>query len=292
MKYNKRVKNNLKSRLFRKIVEENHNKLSEKTGYFSVFLNDTISNNIQVTGLYESEILIPIFKILSDQFNFINCTAIDVGANIGNHTVFFSDFFKKVISYEPNPITYKLLSVNTYFLQNVEVNNFGLSDTSKELNLSVLKGNIGGSSATINHNSGINHKIELIKLDDLNENVTGNIALIKIDVEGMEEKVLMGAKNTINKYRPIILFELWSSSFENRTSSTIRFLENAGYNMYILTESHYSNNKWLRRLKRVPLMVTNGSLSHSLLKIDMINEKDYSIIIAIHNSKINANIIT
>lgn len=93
MKYNTIVKNYLKFKLFRKFVEENHKKLSEKTGYFSVFLNDTVSNVVQVTRLYESEILIPLFKILSKQFDFTNSTALDVGANIGNHTVFFSDFF-------------------------------------------------------------------------------------------------------------------------------------------------------------------------------------------------------
>ena len=288
MKYNTRVKNNLKFRLFRKLVEKNHQFLQDKTGYFSVFLNDTVSNAVQVTRLYESEILIPLFEILSDQFDLINSTAIDVGANIGNHTIFFSEFFKKVLSFEPNPITYKVLSVNTYFLQNVEVHNFGLSDTENYLTLSVSKGNIGGSSASINYNSDIHHQIKVIKLDDFKENVTGNIALIKIDVEGMEKQVLMGAKNTINNHRPIILFELWSSSFENGTSSTVQFLENAGYLMYILTESHYSSNKWLRRLKRIPLMITNGSLAYTLLKPDTITEKNYSLIIAIHNSRISS----
>lgn len=289
MKYNIRVKNYLKFKLFRMLVGKNHSILSEKTGYFSVFLDDSVSNSVQVTGLYESEILIPLFNILLKQFNFTSTTAVDIGANIGNHTVFFSDFFKKVHSFEPNPMSYKLLSINTFFLKNVEVHNLGLADTSLKVNLSVLRKNIGGSSAVTDYSSGINHQVNLIKLDEFLSNDSDHIALIKIDVEGMENPVLQGAANTIKKHLPIILFEQLKSSFENGLSITVQLLDNEGYYLYLLKESHYSNNKWLKRLKRVPLMITSKSLRYSLIRTDGIKPDDYPMIIAIHSSKIRLN---
>ena len=45
---------------------------------------------------------------------------------------------------------------------------------------------IGGSSTTNNHDSGLNHRIEVIRLDDYHE-LPKNVDLIKIDVEGMEK---------------------------------------------------------------------------------------------------------
>lgn len=68
-------------------------------------------------------------------------------------------------------------------------------------------------------------------LDELN---LSNIGFIKIDVEGMEEKVLRGGVGTIvrNNYPPI-LFELWNVGFYNMTQekhdSLKNFLESLGY---------------------------------------------------------------
>ena len=46
--------------------------------------------------------------------------ALDVGANIGNHTVRFSaPKFEKVYCYEPNKVAFYLLSINTKPLSNV-----------------------------------------------------------------------------------------------------------------------------------------------------------------------------
>lgn len=291
MRYNSRIKNSLRYWLFTKLVKEIHNKTVEKTGYRAVFLNDEISDIVQTYGLFEHEILLPLFDILSKSFVLLDSVAIDVGANIENHSVFFSDFFSQVYSFEPNPITYKVLFVNTFYKNNIEIQNYGLSDSQKEVNLSVVKGNIGASSAFKNYYSKINHRIKLIRLDDLNEMFYSNIGLIKIDVEGMEEQVLIGGKEVIDKHLPIILFEQWRSSFDRGISSTVKILLDKGYNMYILKESHYSKNKWFRRIKRLGLMITNGSLKYRLQKIDTILPQNYPMIIAIHNSKTKSDIL-
>jgi FkbM family methyltransferase len=290
IKYNTIFLNKIKYKVLRKIIKLNNN-LTQKSVYFSVFHNDSVSEVIQISGLYESEILIPLFRIMSKQFNFVRSSAIDVGANIGNHTIFFSDIFEKVVSFEPNPITFKLLQVNTFTLKNVHIFNLGLSDSDNELTLSVLAGNIGGSSITINHKSDLEHKIKAIPLDDFRE-LPPNIELMKIDVEGMENLVLKGAKQVITTNKPIILFEQWSSQFRNGSSDAVDFLLNLDYSMYILVESNYSKNKWIRELKRIPLMIFNRSLKYKLQRIDYFDSIGYGypMIVAIHKSKADSEV--
>ena len=50
------------------------------------------------------------------------------------------------------------------------------------------------------------------------------------------------------------------------------------------------DNKWLRRLKRIPLMVINGSLRYKLQKISFFQSIDYSMIITIHQSRVDTDI--
>lgn len=55
-----------------------------------------------------------------------------------------------------------------------------------------------------------------------------DVALIKIDVEGMELEVLAGARETIIRSMPKIIVESWPGG-QNR-GSVLDFLAKAGYN--------------------------------------------------------------
>lgn len=77
--------------------------------------SDTIGQSIVLNGLYEEEFLISfetIFRHLLEKFKLQ--TFIDVGANIGNHALFFSQYFKEIIAFEPNPTALKLLDINVF----------------------------------------------------------------------------------------------------------------------------------------------------------------------------------
>lgn len=58
--------------------------------------------------------------------------------------------------------------------------------------------------------------VKLVRLDDL---VTAPVAFIKIDVEGAEEGVLVGASETLARYRPLVAFEHGLSAAVYGTSS-------------------------------------------------------------------------
>ena len=70
-------------------------------------LNEMVDQKIALFGAFDSRGLGLIKRVMKA----INCrTAIDVGANIGNHTAFFSDWARRVVAIEPNPPVFALLA--------------------------------------------------------------------------------------------------------------------------------------------------------------------------------------
>jgi len=104
-------------------MTQQHNKVStvnnsRRESPFVIPANDYLGNHVTVNGFYESQELTAVINFLKcHEFDFQ--TAIDAGANIGNHTLFFSKFFHDVLAFEINPFTFKLLKINTEHLKNV-----------------------------------------------------------------------------------------------------------------------------------------------------------------------------
>ena len=198
----------------------------------ATFAFDDISNIINIDGLYEKRELETFFSwIKASKISFKKGSAIDVGANIGNHSLYFSRFFKKVFSFEANKDIFQVLNLNSRLKKNIKVYNYAVSDQNKKGFLDIDISNISGSGLS---NKVINFKqnIKCKKLDSLFKNKK-DIHLIKIDVEGKELEVLLGAKNILFNNRPIILFEHHLQNFdENGNSKCISFLSSMGYKTY------------------------------------------------------------
>lgn len=201
------------------------------------FSFDEISNIINTDGLYEKRELETFFSwIKSKKISFKKGSAIDVGANIGNHTLYFSRFFKKVLSFEANKDIFQVLNLNTRLKKNIEIYNYAASDQNKKSFLNVNVSNISGSGLSNNLINSKNNTTS-IKLDSLFKN-TKNIKLIKIDVEGHELQVLLGAKNILLSNKPIVLFEQHPQDFdEYGNSKCITFLSSKGYTAYATISS-------------------------------------------------------
>lgn len=262
---------------FRKVSK----RLQERYKFFALFLNDSVSESIQVQGLYEKEYLIPLFKILTNRFVLSNQVSIDAGANIGNHSLFFADIFSEVYSFEPNPITFKLLEVNTFTSKTIKVFNVGLSDENSKKKISVLPSNLGASSITYDHKNNLYFNVILKKLDEIEELNYKKIGLLKVDVEGMEVNVIRGAIRIIKENLPIILLEYFQGDDSIKFEQIQSLLREYGYKIYLLRESHYSKVKILRRIKRLFLVLTNGSLKYYLKQTEDIPKGYYPMLIAI-----------
>ena len=221
---------------FKKLSNTNS---SFDTSQFVLVNNDYVSNDILIDGFYEGKEL----KILCEwlkkkkKLNLV----IDVGAYLGNHAVFFSTYFKNVISFEPNSFSYKLLDINTSKKKNIKIFNHGLSNKNSIKNFYSYENNYGGSS--IRKNKNINYtkiKAKFKKFDNLKFNKKAD--LIKIDVEGDELKVLEGMSKYLNKYKPIIVFECQKEEIFNGTSKVIKYLKKKNYKNFYSIENYIKND--------------------------------------------------
>lgn len=156
---------------------------------------------------------------------------IDVGANIGNHTLYFVNELKinNVYAFEPVEETYWILEKNikiNELEEKVELYKVGVSD--HEANATTAwyhMDNTGGTALAESENGSI----QLMTLDSLN---LDDVYFIKIDVEGMEKRVLLGAMKTIRKYHPYIMIESFPTSFPDVKT----ILEDEGYRYEVLSE--------------------------------------------------------
>lgn len=91
----------------------------------AVFVDDCVGLNVIAHEVYEKKELDLILKSINEDT--LKNTLIDVGANIGNHSLYFSKFFKKIIAFEPQKTLFEILKINSNS-KNIDIYNFGLSN--------------------------------------------------------------------------------------------------------------------------------------------------------------------
>jgi FkbM family methyltransferase len=129
-------------------------------------------------------------------------TIVSGGACCGMHIRFYAKMFKRVIAYEPDPLSFYCMSLNAPF-DNVVKLNAAMGEYPGLVDINRSDGtNIG------THTVKEGHSIPIIPIDAL---ALDSCSLIQLDVEGMELPVLSGAANTIFKYKPVIIGESMAS---------------------------------------------------------------------------------
>lgn len=131
---------------------------------------------------------------------------VDVGSYIGDTTLDFihsygENSYKKIYCYEMTKETFHSLVNNLKNYQGIECRNKAISDKKEILHMS---SNSTSSSANTLSKEGI--EIEAISLD---EDILDDITMIKMDIEGAEEKALIGAKKHIQKSHPKLLISIY-----------------------------------------------------------------------------------
>ena len=215
-------------------------------------------------------------------------TALDIVANIGNHTIFFADKFKDVYAFEPNPATFEVLQINCKYAsehKNIVPLNFGLSDTEGNLPFYINHSNIGGASIINANNESIKDSIQVNvrRLDDLTELRDADIALIKIDVEGHEINVLKGAKSIISKNMPAILFEQQASEIIDGKSMVIKFLQAQGYEFFIIKKNFYFGENVFAKISSLFCRTLFGERL-DFVKVSEFRKTYYEMILALPKS--------
>lgn len=188
-------------------------------------------------SFYEIDLLEYMYDI-REYFYRDHSIAIDVGANIGNHSIYFRDFLvDHVIAFEPNTDVVPILRQN--LKQNIDhydLYTHALGETAGKGNIYLPKNmpdNIGSAKIAITQeNNGSKNPIDIATLDTTMEqwqqtsNNKHSISLLKIDVEGMELAVLKGAEQTITRHKPHLFLEAVTTAEFNLLED---FLKDSGY---------------------------------------------------------------
>lgn len=171
------------------------------------------------------------FEVVSKQGG----AAVDVGANMGAHSVFLASKFPHLYAFEAQWFMYMILKANL----------------ARHLNTTTYNAAVGGEEGIL-HIPAVNYELEnnfggigkdcfgdtppeqiameqvqlrmLDKVDALRKEE--KISLIKIDVEGMELDVLKGAQSLIAQHRPILYVE---NDKPNKAPELLKFIYNLGY---------------------------------------------------------------
>lgn len=134
-------------------------------------------------------------------------TMIDIGANIGIFARPSAELFERVICFEPVFKNFEVLQKNLENYNNVELHNLGLGDKDQivTFELQTLKcGHTKQVEEFVPNPEFEKHTGELTTLDRFDFQ---SVDWIKIDVEGFENAVLEGSRDTIQRNRPWLLLE-------------------------------------------------------------------------------------
>ncbi len=186
---------------------------------------------------------------------------LDIGANIGSHTLLMTEFISKdnlIFSFEPvygdvvqrnitdNGLEDKVClftqglgkkneTIEINVMDRMKPNNFGTVSIVKKIETAILKKKIG-----------------VITLDSIG---LKNISLIKLDVEGMERDVLEGARKTISENYPTIVIEIWPEEMGNFVNSEIgKFMLNECKYEIIPVSGTRSNHDYVLVSKKQKMM--------------------------------------
>ncbi len=239
--------------------------------------NDYIGKHILFDNFYEKEDLILIKNSFSNKIK--NSSFIDIGSNVGNHTIFFKNSFKNIYSFEPQKTTYKILKLNTEPFKHIKTFNYGIDIEQKEVTFYIPTNNTGmGRSSRI---EGENVKKEKVLLKPIEDFSIKDVGFIKIDVEGNEYSVLKSLKKTLTKDKPIIGFELNSDNPDK--NKLLEFLCKNNYKTFLVNNKIFNSRirnylkflGWENKLVKVDLKTLKNFKSHISMVISINDNSEH-----------------
>ena len=178
--------------------------------------NNFLDWSVYYYGAYEKEEL----KLMRDILRLMNAPiTLDIGANVGQHSLFASIYSKEVIAFEPYPAVARKIQ------EKIDVNNrrniilclVGLGE--KDATLSYKKPdscNMGIGSFLVPNDpipaSSPTTELRVVNGDAYLSSIGApKVDFIKMDIEGFEVYALRGLRQTLGESRPVIFME-WSSA--------------------------------------------------------------------------------
>lgn len=213
---------------------------SYQKGAYRIFKRDGIKMRVDISDYigymayfgFTNETIPNFYKLIADGMNIL-----DIGSNIGFVLLNISKRLGsrgKVFGFEPDAENFKVLRENVELntFKNIEIFNYGLGDISSVQKLyRPTDSNLGANR--INNDVVDNFSyVKIQKLDTFIENKKIKIDLVKIDVEGFEYKVLLGAENFIKTQKPIFYIELDDNNLKQQGDSAKKLIQLLGSHGY------------------------------------------------------------
>jgi FkbM family methyltransferase len=178
--------------------------------------------------------------------------SLDIGANKGVYSYALLPHSASVHAFEPNPKSRGILK--SWSAGRVTIHDIALSDKAGEATLFIPR---GGKSGYSNQGSSLQKLhldrehgeivIRTARLDDLG---IKDIGFIKIDVEGFEQQVLEGARETLKRDRPNLLVEIEEKHAKAPIEQEIARVCAYGYDCFVLLDGTLSPFKDMDAEKR------------------------------------------
>jgi FkbM family methyltransferase len=144
-------------------------------------------------------------------------TVIDIGANIGEFTIIYSELFEKATLYafEPLPACYEKLSKRTSGINRIHVYECGLGDTIGEQSINLSSWHPASSFRSMDATHKVNYPhsadsvsvtVNINKLDNIlsTKDMVGNV-FIKMDVQGFEDEVIRGGRKIFAAAKVVVV---------------------------------------------------------------------------------------
>ncbi|RPI15570.1 MAG: FkbM family methyltransferase [Ignavibacteriae bacterium] len=210
---------------FKVVMDNNTSFLMKSDG------SDSIASDLYWKGIhaYEPNTVNTFLKLLQKNVKVF----IDIGANTGFYALIAASFDKsmRVFAFEPIDSAFDIMKGNKEInkFDNLVVEKKAVSDFDgiSKFNLqktSSPKIPLGSSLRTDmgDQEDMIIIDVPTIKLDSyFKDNKIDGLDILQIDTEGTEDKVLKGAENVLNKYRPLIICEVLSNLIEDKLHSVM-----------------------------------------------------------------------
>ena len=204
-----------------------HNQLFESVdsryGRLTIFSNDSgaVTRSLLLYGEW-AENELSFLRFLIDEA----ATVVDVGAYIGTHALAFSRFIGpvgRVIAFEPQKNAFEILKRNIEGngADNVRLEHAAVSSQSGEARIpsidisrmesfgsASLQGVLSPAGTSASRERAVAQADEVsVRVTTIDDLKLDSCALIKIDVEGVEDSVLRGAAETIRRNQPFVYAE-------------------------------------------------------------------------------------
>jgi FkbM family methyltransferase len=195
-----------------------------------------VSGGIRETGVWSGEELDLLEQLIKP-----GQTVLDVGANMGSHTLAFCNFVGpagRVHAFEPQRVMYQAMvatvALNSWTNAHCHMKAVGAAharlllpsvnyEARSNFGMMTLAPDRSRANTLTYLDDEAGEEVEVITLDSLD---LVACHLIKIDVEGMEIDVLRGAEQTIKTHRPLIYMECLP---DERSRSALQLLKSLGY---------------------------------------------------------------